>query len=912
MSIIKWFNKPKWQSPNEQVRITAIKTGQDADLLSALADIVNTDPSLKVQKTALSRIEDNKTLLAVLLHHTDKAIKKQASKKLIQSFSQTSDDNQLDIFNQINDAETIKMMAQKAANVTVRRAALEHIKQQGLLSELLFTEPDPELQKLIIEKIDQPATLSRLAQKAGKKQLKIKDLIKAKLSNHESQNHDEMAIGLCVKLEDVVHGRNDGLDLTAVSTQWQSIEADVSQSIQMRYNGAFAAAKMILDPEHRSQFLLKQKQQRALTLLTEIEESLNKQKSFSLREIQDVISKYHTLKPSDLPTALSERHQQLEQQLTEIRDQVQKDQQIPSSVTDTLDQINQLLNKEIVQPDQLGRFKKQWSKVTKNTKQSEAFTAITQQFNEASLKLAEKIEQSAQLRDQAAKDAIALIEPTVAQIKDGHLTKAKEMTNQMAAKKKLAGFNHPLIKQSKYQLDSVWQQLKDLRNWQKWSNDKARGDIIDELKDMIGKAAHPDAVMKKLKEVNERWYALEDMEKLPGDKFPSRNQKMWQEFRIVSKALFEPTQPFFEKRSEQQTSYLTDIQASIDSMNAIDLEEASERDLARSCRDAIRHLKSLDKLPPKQRGKTAKSLRKGINRIDNKLNEFYQAAENKKLKLIDQAQELKSVDDIDEAIEAAKQLQHQWKSAGIVRQNTERKLWKKFRKANDAVFNRRDQAKQELNDAHQEQIKQTQAFLNEFKKLHKKAKNKDQLDSLKQDFTKGWSALEKPEKLLSHEYNHMLQSINDSIKKDQFKAIIKSFKDKQKLDEQFSQLEQDQIDDKQFEEKTAKLLGPELADFFKQRAAADAGDETLSQMLIQGEFITGLETPEQDIEARMAHQVKVLSERMSGEKALSNQSQASTWLNQWFLLEKPNAGLLKKNNKRIKNIIKAMMDLLTD
>jgi len=432
------------------------------------------------------------------------------------------------------------------------------------------------------------------------------------------------------------------------------------------------------------------------------------------------------------------------------------------------------------------------------------------------------------------------------------------------------------------------------------------------LHEMIGKGQHPDAVLKKLKDSNERWYALEDMEKLPGDKFSSRNQKMWQAFRVVSKALFEPTQPFFEKRSEQQDSYLDSIQAHIQAMNDTDLAEASEKDLAQMSRDAIKHLKSLDELPPKQRGTTAKKLRTAINRIDKKLNEFYSDAENKKLKLIEMALQLSAEEDNYAAIEIAKSLQQQWKTTGMVKQHTERKLWKKFRQANDAVFNRRDAEKQQQQDVNQEQRKQAQNLLADCNKAFKKAKSIEALHNLKTDINKQWHAVEKPIKFLEVEFNHLLQSIDQQVKTIQFKAELKQYKDKQKLDEIFSQSEQGKINDDQKTEQANKLLNDELTDFFSQRQESDQENNYLTDQLIQAEFITGLETPEQYIDDRMAYQVKILSERMSGEKASNNQTQASTWLDQWFLTPKPDAGFIKTNNKRIKNAIKAMLDLILE
>ncbi len=75
MSILNWFNKPKWQNPNEQVRITAIQTSEDIELISSLPEIVNNDVSEKVQKTALSKIENPQTLLTISHQHPNKFIK---------------------------------------------------------------------------------------------------------------------------------------------------------------------------------------------------------------------------------------------------------------------------------------------------------------------------------------------------------------------------------------------------------------------------------------------------------------------------------------------------------------------------------------------------------------------------------------------------------------------------------------------------------------------------------------------------------------------------------------------------------------------------------------------------------------------------------------------------------------------
>ena len=53
MSIKNWFNKPKWQNPNEKVRLTAVSHAQDPALLKALMHIATEDKSLAVRQSGI-------------------------------------------------------------------------------------------------------------------------------------------------------------------------------------------------------------------------------------------------------------------------------------------------------------------------------------------------------------------------------------------------------------------------------------------------------------------------------------------------------------------------------------------------------------------------------------------------------------------------------------------------------------------------------------------------------------------------------------------------------------------------------------------------------------------------------------------------------------------------------------------
>ncbi|WP_154221931.1 DUF349 domain-containing protein [Marinicella rhabdoformis] len=900
MSIFNWFNKPKWQSPNEQVRLTAVQTDNDAALLDALPQIISSDSSIKVRKAALSRIDDTHQLHQIAEQNDQTEVKKLARKKWTHLMAKSKN---TDAIKNLNDNEALLYLAGQSQHSKMRLQAVSQINQQGTLGDLLLNEKDREVQQAILEKITQESTLQRISKPLKKKNKSLYQSIQSRLNQGEDLNqNNSLALKICKQLEAVVHHKAT-CDLESISSQWQAIEKNCDATFKQRYNGAFAAAKMILDPEHRDSFLNKQKEQRAKSQLSEVINASDKLTDLDLSQIQSQLTKCQTIDTSVLS---SEDKNQLSSAIDAFaakRDEKMQQQQVPESATKAYDELQKVLAQEIVQPNQLKQFKTRWQQATRGAHPSSSLKLLSDQYDSGILKLAEKVEQSAQKRDEAAQQLIDMIDKAQTEIKDGHLSKAKIITNQMAALKRTAGFKHPLVQKNKYNIDNVWTQLKELRQWQKWSNDKVRQDIIDELVALVGTATHPDAVLKKLKDSNERWYALEDMEKLEGDKFPSRNQKMWQDFRTVSKALFEPTQPFFEKRSESQNSHLDEIKACIDEMLQVELESSNERDLARMTRNAIKHLKSLDQIPPKQRGQMAKKLRKGIDRIDGQLSTWYDAAETKKRALIDQAMALHDEEDLAAAIEQAKGLQAQWKKAGIVKQYTERKLWKQFRKANDALFNKRDDASKAQNEAQAAHKKAAQSALDKFNKDLKKTKDSNEIKQLKNNLIHTWQAEFQDIKQLSSNYQAALSSADDALNKQQSAKVLSSLDALKQFDVTCQSEDSDAI-----ETALSTCSDSEKAAFLARKENV-ADDQHCDELLLQAEFLTGKETPKAHMEARMAYQVKVLSERMAGEKVAGESEQALALLKSWYLSAKSNS-YIKNNKKRINSNIKALEALL--
>ena len=652
-----------------------------------------------------------------------------------------------------------------------------------------------------------------------------------------------------------------------------------------------------------------------------MEKTLNQSKNSEWKEIQKNITKFSSFDLSYADSSDKENYNSLLAKLTTLRDEKSKEFALPTNLVSVVDDIEKTLKHKYNQPQQIKKFRGLWEKNLKSAPQSTALNTLKLRFDKAISELTDKVEASGKQRDEAAKQAIADINKVSKLIKDGHLADAKIGINKIAENKKIAG-QHKLIQDNKFALDNLWNELKELRKWQKWSNDEIRLRMINDLKSLVGTGTHPDTLLKKMKEANKTWKDLEDSEKLEGDKFGVRNMEQWVQFREVQKALFEPAQPYFEKRSEIWSQELEHLEADIKELKTIDLIATEDRDLARLVRDSIKKLRSLDKVPPNKRGACASGLRAGIKRLDEHLSESYEVASRRKEKLIESAQEFLELEDLDAAIEGAKSLQADWKKAGIVNQAQERKLWKKFRKINDAIFNRLKQKRQDAKNESNELFETAKTLISETQTKIEQTTSSQSIHSLVENFRSQFNELNIQSKGIENQARTLIQFAQTQIQKSSIQESLESLKalaDKAKL---CQEIEQGILEASEAEEKWSELpqvsetkLEKQIQKRFNSALKNKQNDEfveSATQFLIASEYLTGNATPEEDKELRLNYQVEVLSKRMSGEESLSVSEQASSLLKQWYLLDGSQEEFLKKNQSRIENVIQQLYELMAN
>ncbi len=965
MSLANWFNKPRWKNKDATVRATAVSTGQEAELLSALPEIARSDSSPVVRAAATRRLQDLQTLLEIATGDTDQRVQKNARQRFAR-LAEKLDDSGWQRYRQTLEAvsfvDLIQTLAETAEHPGVRGLFQRKIRSQGRLGDLLLVETDPELRQQLATRLEKPATIQRVLKQLGKKDPALTQILEQQLQAQDpasqQQQAENLALGLCEQLESLIHGseRSGNADgpanpqqrLKTIEQEWRALLAQSEKAnlalpaaLQQRFSGALNTARLMLDPNKRATWLAEQKARRekeqAQTAFAtayrlwqqfqqdaravapgEAQQALQALQSARLSTLNDKNRAAATQLLSEWPSALS-------QQATEDATAPTADDEAEK----LLQAAQQALQKNHFSPRQLSRLRQQWEALIASAPDKSLRPDLQQSFNQCMGQLAEKIEQQKQQRDTAAEQAIALIEQVDAAISVGQLAEAKHLFNQHVQKKKIAGHGHPLIKRHKHRIDRSWNALKELRQWQKWSNDKVRQRLIDELKATPTSGWHPDAILAKLKEGSAQWKALEEQERLEGDRFPVRNTKLWNEFRALQDALFELAEPYLAERSHQWNKNLQAVEQLLDSLAKVQPEEEETRSISTHVRQAIDWLKKLETLPPAERGRVAGRLREQINRLDKPLKQRYAEARQRKETLIEKSQALLASDDLTEAIAQAKALQRQWKQAGFVPPSQERGLWKRFRAAQDAVFNRLDAEKQQAKARHQAARAEAEAFLADIRSQLADARNPEAIKALAGQLLSGWE--QHRESGLNRSFQELQQALKEAAENFQHRQQLQALQSLKQAGELCSALEAQEITAEQarqrwqetIETATQSLGKLARSPAWKKQSArfqallendspATDSEATARYLhtLIAAEFLTGSETPAEFQEQRNAYQIDRLARRMSGESLPDSVTEAHDLLAAIYTLEGVDPVIRKNSQRRQQALEDALFELI--
>ncbi|HMA98958.1 MAG TPA: DUF349 domain-containing protein, partial [Wenzhouxiangella sp.] len=425
--------------------------------------------------------------------------------------------------------------------------------------------------------------------------------------------------------------------------------------------------------------------------------------------------------------------------------------------------------------------------------------------------------------------------------------------------------------------------LKEMRNWQHWSNNQLRDELISQIERLSESGQHPDAISAGLKNARAEWRRLEALEILPGDKRKfAAPSGQWRRFQTACKGAFESARPYFEKREQLQKDNLETLNAFIEAGQSAAAQPGVEAGellgFIRKSRQAIRRM---DDLPPKSRGASAAALRELMDLLSKKLDTLFEEVESTKRRLVTEASALTHEKDLKTAIDKAKALQQQWQQAGSGRRKVEQQLWREFREPIDPLFEKLKGEQTERKAADQQAMAELEALCVQAEELAGIAD--DEMEGARNRFSgllQQWMAKDGRPPRLNQRFERAEKRLEQRLKslenraqseRDErlwtLAAVVQDLWTKRCSGEEddlramIPSADEDDSDANALLER-ARMIADQGADSKELETLAQHGLAAGRQVTVELEFLSGSDTPEADQQLRMDYQVKRLAKRM--------------------------------------------------
>jgi exonuclease SbcC len=237
----------------------------------------------------------------------------------------------------------------------------------------------------------------------------------------------------------------------------------------------------------------------------------------------------------------------------------------------------------------------------------------------------------------------------------------------------------------------------DLSEWQHWADSQRRRVLCEAIDTIATTGIHPDAVASRVREAQAEWSRLDMTE----GRTAAKPNGLTRRFHAACRAAMAPTQDYFRKRQALRQSHAQQVNVLLERGEALTVDSSDWPGIGALRRDMIGALRSLDSVEPRERKPLAERLKASLDALDARVARRDEEIECAKSALIKEAEALGTGVAQRGAIAAARELQQSWQLAGNGRRARDQAQWKAFRAAIDAVFERLDaeRAERSMRDA---------------------------------------------------------------------------------------------------------------------------------------------------------------------------------------------------------------------
>jgi len=868
--------KPKWQHKSAEMRLEAINTDLELDILINLA---KSDDDLAVRKKAITYLT---TLPDIRVFFSDKNtdIKNMAIRHYIEIATGADNaEQQIKNISQIltqhkNSTEILLTIACEAKDHELSQVALDLVHDEAALYDFIMISSSAKARLKAAEKITISSMLKKIESHFKGKDKTLHRFAKNKIQEsiiaentvlNAKENTASLLAQISLLSNQAFHPTYEG-QLTHIKQAWG--KAEYKDDLESNFIAAVSTCESTLEKHKEEQAKINSenaKKDESNSIFQSVLDTLQSNaKSYKETGVPDLVTITTDIKTAEEKWGQGTAIHSASKSMTADY-QSAKDVLIAlKNALDILDKNNNLLSKKTTNIDSKINLKKTTLSILDKIKWPTQFQKPTSlvEFETLASQLSNSITELQGSEQNHITETSNKLTELESAIENGNLKKAEKIQSDIKKELSLIERNHSKSIQSKFQFLS--NQLSNLKDWKGFAAEPKFIELCENMEGLIGATIPVSELGESIKHLQEQWKALGSL----GDK--KQHDALWDRFKKASDQAYLPCKAHFKELSNLRTYNLeqrTIICEQLESLFQLqNWEDANWKALQKILDKAFHEYKTFSPVDRSVNATIQKRFSEATLSIKQKLQSFYQSNLSAKQAIINECNTLLKEEDLSSAIQTCKALQEQWRtieSAG----KSEQALWTQFREKCDALFERRNEEFQAQKSKASGLIADAQSMV-EQAKLLETSSDKDSLQATAQ-YKQDILTLNIPEKVANAKV-HAISAIENTIKLNIEQANTskkqQTWVNARELSNEISELELGAgHDSNTLQIKVQQTdLPNHVRDIFISRlespTTVDAA--TLKNHCLDFEITMGIESPSSDQQERMAMQIKRLQENM--------------------------------------------------
>ncbi len=265
-------------------------------------------------------------------------------------------------------------------------------------------------------------------------------------------------------------------------------------------------------------------------------------------------------------------------------------------------------------------------------------------------------------------------------------------------------------------------------------------------------------------------------------------EEIWEKFSAATKIIHDKRRELFSELEAKWEENVPKKEEVIQKINELTIEDVTSHNLWQNKIKELETLRdeffTIGKVTKEKKDELWESLREATRTFNQKKNEYYKDVKSehqinldKKRALVEKALSLKDSEDFEETANVYKKIQAEWKTIGHVPRKFSDKLWKEFRGACNAFFDRMHKVQDDANEELMVVFSAKKEYLDKLKEDIKDVEVVA-LDKIK-TFIKEWKEFgQVPQKMrfIESKFNKVIDKLFSKLDMDKNESIMLRFK----------------------------------------------------------------------------------------------------------------------------------------